>query len=184
MSGSVAQMIREAPFDLYGLEGFTGPRWIRSWEIGEHGAADMISLAHGLPPYSNPSGQPESRTDVMVRQKRAAIDINDTLLEMLTVFAFGGAADQFDAWRTDALEKLAVTGWRDVSISVAGRPTSFALLELGAHWAALTTLDDRWLYALSGVMAWRELRLDVVQDRQQYIEGSALYTSDLERRAI
>jgi hypothetical protein len=184
MAGSVAQMIREAPFDLYGVEGFTGPRWIRSWQVGEHGAADMISLGHGLPPYLNPPGRPDSVTDVIVRRKRASIDITDTLLEMLVVFAFGGAADEFAAWRTDALKRLAVTGWRDVSISVTGCPTSFALVELGAHWAALATQADRWLYALSGVIEWPELRLDVVQDRQQYIEGSALYASDLELHQI
>lgn len=184
VSRSVAQMIREAPFDLYGLEGFTGARWIRSWEVGKDGAADMISLGHGLPPYSNPPGQADSLTDVSVRRKRASIDIDDTLLEMLTVSAFSGVADQFPGWRSQALARLAVNGWRDVSISVAGRPTSFALIELDAHWAALSVQPDLWLYALSGVMAWAELRLDVVQDRQQYIEGSALYASDLERRPI
>jgi hypothetical protein len=52
-------------------------------------------------------------------------DIDDTLLEMLVVFAFSGAADQFAGWRTEALERLALTGWRNVSISVSGRPTAF-----------------------------------------------------------
>lgn len=184
MGQSVAQMIREAPFDLYGLEAFTGAKWIRSWQIGKDGAADMISLAHGVPPFSNPPGRPDSRTDVGVRRKLGSIDINDTLLEMLTVSAFNGAADGFAACRLEALERLAVTGWGDVSISVAGRPTSFALAELGAHWAALTARADEWLYVVSGVMAWPEVRLEIVQDRQQYIEGSALYTSDLELRPI
>ena len=181
MSRSVARMIREAPFDLYGVEGFAGARWVRSWEVGEDGVADMISLAHGLPPYSIPPGHPESRTDVIVRRKRASIDINDTLLEMLVGVAFSDAADQFVAWREGALERLVATGWRDVSISVAGRPTSFALIELDAHWAALTVQADSWLYVASGVIAWPKLRLDIVQDRQEYIEGSALYVSDLER---
>jgi hypothetical protein len=184
MTGSVAQMIREAPFDLYGLEGFTGPTWVRSWQVGEHGAADMISLGHGLPPHLNPSRGPDSLIDVIVRRKCPSIDINDTLLETLVVFAFSGAADQYAAWRTDALKRMAVTGWRDVAISVVGRPTSFALVELGAHWAALTTQADTWLYVLSGVMLWPEVRLDVVQNTQQYIEGSALYASGLERFPI
>ena len=172
-------MIREAPFDLYGVVGFTGPVWVRSWEVGSGGAADMIALAHGMPPYPN-----ASVTDVSVRRKSASIDINDTLLEMLVVFAFSGAADEFAAWRTEALERLAVTGWRDVAISVSGRSTSFALLELDACWAALTVLADSWLYVASGVVAWPELRLDVVQDRQQYIEGSALQGYDLEHRPV
>ncbi len=180
MSRSVAQMIREAPFDLYGVEGFTGPTWVRSWQVGDGGAADMISLGHGLPPHLHPSRGPDSLTDVIVRRQQLSIDINDTLLEMLVVFAFRGAADEYAAWRMEGLERLAVTGWRDVSIPVTGRPTSFALIELDAHWAALTMDSDRWLYALSGVMAWPDVRLDVVQDRQQYIEGSALYASDLE----
>jgi hypothetical protein len=184
MSRSVAQVIREAPFDLYGVEGFTGPVWVRSWERGDSGAADMISLGHGLPPYLNPSRGPDSLTAVVVRRKRTSIDINDTLLEMLVVFAFAGAADQFAAWRTEALERLAVTGWRNVSMPVSGRPTSFALVELGAHWAALTVQADTWLYVASGVIAWPEVRLAVVQDRQQYIEGSALYASDLELHQI
>jgi hypothetical protein len=177
-------LIREAPFDLYGLEGFTGPRWIRSWEINKDGSADMISLAHGVPPYSNPPGQPDSRTDVIVRRKVASIDINDTLFEMLTVNAFCGDAEQFPAWRSEALQRLAVTGWRDVSISVTGRPASFSLVELGAHWAALTVQAANWLYVASGVIPWPEVRLAVVQDRQQYIEGSALYASDLERLPV
>jgi hypothetical protein len=181
MSRSVAQMIREAPFDLYGVEDFTGPRWIRSWEVGDGGAADMISLGHGLPPYLHPSRGPDSLTDVVVRRKHASIDIEDTLLEMLVVFAFSGAADQFVAWRMEALERLAVTGWRDVSISVSGRSTSFALIELDVHWAALTVQADWWLYVASRVIAWPDLRLAVVQNRDQYIEGSALYASGLER---
>jgi hypothetical protein len=184
MAGSVAQSIREAPFDLYGLKGFTGPRWIRSWEINQDGSADMISLAHGVPPYSNPPGRPESRTDVIVRRKVASIDINDTVLEMLTVNAFCGDADQFPAWRSEALARLAVTGWRDVSISVAGRPASFSLVELGAHWAAMTVQAASWLCVASGVIPWPEVRLAVVQDRQRYIEGSALYASDLERLPV
>jgi hypothetical protein len=177
-------MIREAPFDLYGVEGFTGPMWVRSWEVGDSGAADMISLAHGLPPHLHPSRGPDSLTDVIVRRKDASIDIHDTLLEMLVVFAFSGAAGEFPAWRTDALERLAITGWRNASISVGGRPTSFALLELGAHWAALTVHADTWLSVASGVIAWPEMRLAVVQDRQQYIEGCALNASDLELRQI
>jgi hypothetical protein len=184
MSRSVAQVIREAPFDLYGIEGFTGPMWVRSWQPDENGAADMISLGHGLPPHLHPSRGPDSLTDVIVRRRRASIDINDTLLEMLVVFAFSGAADQFAAWRTEALKRMAVNGWRTVSISVSGSPTSFALVELGAHWAALTVQTDRWLYAASGVIAWPEMRLAVVQDRQQYIEGSAAYASDLELHQV
>ena len=93
----------------------------------------MISLDTGLPPHLHPSRGPDSLTDVVVRRKHEGVDIDDTLLEMLVVFAFSGAADEFASWRTEALERLAVTGWRDVSISVSGRPTSFALLELGAH---------------------------------------------------
>jgi hypothetical protein len=184
MSRSVAQMIREAPFDLYGVEDFTGARWVRSWEVGASGVPDMISLGHGLPSYLHPSRGPDSLTDVVVRRKHESIDIEDTLLEMLVGFAFSGAADQFLAWRTEALERLAVTGWRDVSISVSGRPTPFALVELGAHWAAVTVQADQWLYAASRVFAWPELRLAAVQDRQQYIEGSALYSSDLERTPV
>jgi hypothetical protein len=103
---------------------------------------------------------------------------------MLVVFAFSGAADQLAGWRTEALERLALTGWRNVSISVSGRPTAFALVELGAHWAALTVQADTWLYVASGVIAWPEVRLAVVQDPQQYIEGSALYASDLELHQI
>lgn len=175
-------MVREAPFDLYEVEGFAGPRWIRSWQLGESGAAEAISLGHGLPPQLHPSRGPDSLTDVIVRRKRASIDISDTVLEGLVVFAFTGAADEYRAWRTDALERLAGTGWHDVSISVAGRPTSFALIELGMQWAALTTQADTWLYVLSRAIAWPDVRLDVVQDRQQYIEGSALLGSDLERQ--
>jgi hypothetical protein len=128
----------------------------------------------------HPSRGPDSLTDVSVRRRRASLDINDTLLEMLVVFAFTGAADQFGAWRTEALERVAATGWRTVSISVSGRPTSFALVELGAHWAALTEQADTWLYVASRVNPWPEMRLAVVQDRQQYIEGSAHYASGLE----